>query len=61
MAWKYVKSRDELTVDLKNINDISSKATITHVHCDHKEVDGFNQRMRECLGVPDDRDHPLLV
>lgn len=60
-VWKYVKIRDELTVDLYNINDIKERWTVTHIQCDPDDPDGVKERMRKKLGIPEDRDHPLLV
>lgn len=61
IEWKYAKRKKLLSVDIKNLKAVKNGATITHVQCDEPEVEGFDQRMRECLKVPGDFDHPLLV
>lgn len=61
MCWKYVKLRHELTCDVKNLKDVKDKKVITHLHCDDGENDGYKGRMRLALGIPDNRDHPLLI
>lgn len=58
--WKYVKKHGELSVDLKNLNDIKRKSTVTHLECPKEEEEGFKDRMRRELGMPNNVDHPLL-
>ena len=58
--WKYVKKHGELVVDLKNLRDIRRKATVTHLECPKDEVDGFKERMRQQLKMPNGAEHPLL-
>jgi len=61
MEWKYVKKHGELTVELRKLQDLKPAAVITHVQCDVPEVDGFVDRMKSRLGMPDDAEHPLLI
>jgi len=61
MLWKYRKKTDGLTVDVINLEKIKRKEVVTHLHCEKPELDGFKDRMRKRLGMPDDRDHPLLI
>ena len=61
MRWKYVNRRYELTCDVKNLNDIRDKHVITHLHCDDGQNDGYKGRMKSALGIPANRDHPLLI
>jgi len=61
MHWKYVKSRNELTMDLKNLKDIKDNAVVTHAPCEAREIDGFKERMKRALKMPEAADHPLLI
>ncbi len=61
MLWKYVKIRNELTMDLKNLKDIKDNATVTHAPCEIPEVEGFKDRMKASLKMPESADHPLLI
>jgi len=58
--WKYIKRHEDLTVDLKNLNEVNGDAVITHLHCPAPEVPGFKARMKALLKMPPQRDHPLL-
>lgn len=60
LEYRYIRSRGELMVDLKKLIDVSANAVIAHHHCEHPEVEGFEQRMRKALNIPDNADHPLL-
>lgn len=61
MCWKYVKVRHELTCDIKNLKDVKDKHVVTHLHCEDGQLDGFKERMKTALGIPGNRDHPLLI
>jgi len=61
LYWKYTKKTEELRVDVRNLDKIKRGEVVTHLHCDGAEVDGFKGRMKESLGMPADRDHPLLI
>lgn len=61
MCWKFVKARNELTMDLKNLKDIKDNAVVTHAPCEVPEKDGFKERMKKALQMPEVADHPLLV
>jgi hypothetical protein len=61
MLWKYVKIRNELTMDLKNLKDIKDNAVVTHAPCEVPEVEGFRGRMKVALNMPETADHPLLI
>lgn len=61
IRWKYVKKRNELTCDVKNLESVKEGHVITHLHCIDGEIPGFKGRMREVLGIPENRDHPLLI
>jgi hypothetical protein len=61
MVWKYVKVRHELTCDIKNLKDVKPKQVVTHLHCEDGELEGFKDRMKNALGIPPNRDHPLLI
>lgn len=56
-----MKVRNELTCDVKNLSDIKNNHVITHLHCDDARPEKYKDRMRTALGIPDNRDHPLLI
>ena len=58
--WKYIRKHGELFVDLKNLRDIRSKATVTHLECPKDAEPGFKERMQTQLRMPSNVDHPLL-
>jgi len=58
--WKYILKYGELFVDLKNLNKIGRKSTVTHLECPKGEEPGFIDRMRKQLRMPSNVDHPLL-
>lgn len=58
--WKYKKSTEELTMDLKNLRDIKDGSVVTHLHCPEQEKPGFKERIKAMLKMPDHREHPLL-
>lgn len=59
MHWRYIKSRGELTADMKNLKVLKDGAVVTHLQCDGID-DGFEDRMRKALEMPQDSIHPLL-
>ena len=61
VVWKYVKTRNHLTADIKNLKEIKDKAVITHITCDIQDTPGFRDRMKQALRIPEERDHPLLM
>lgn len=60
LQWKYIKKSGELLVDIKNLKDIKDEAVITHMHCPSEEKPGFKMRIKAMLGIPEQREHPLL-
>ena len=58
--WKFIKSRGELLLDLKNLKDIRKNAVVTHFHCNKPEVEGFKDRMKAELRMPVNVEHPML-
>ena len=61
LSWKYVKKVEELFIDLRRLDTVKPREVITHLHCDKPQVENFEERMKERLGIPANRDHPLLV
>lgn len=60
MEWKFVKTKGELLVDLRNLTDLKPESVVTHLSCNGDPVD-FKVRMREALGMGQDSEHPLLM
>ncbi len=59
MTWKFIKSKSDLVVEMKNLKDISPDTVITHLSCDI-EKDGFEDRMKSALKMPESSSHPML-
>lgn len=60
-VWRYKKKTAELTMDMKKIQDVKQYAVVTHLHCEHPEVEGFAERMKRKLDMPAESEHPLLI
>ena len=61
MTWTYKKKTKELNTTLVRLEQLGKSSVVTHLHCEHPEVEGFKDRMRVKLRMPPDSEHPLLI
>jgi hypothetical protein len=60
MEFKYIRSKGELSYELRELTELKDNAVVTHLTCDLPEVEGYQGRVREILKMPTNSVHPLL-
>jgi hypothetical protein len=60
MEYSYVISRGELHCELKKLDDLQSSSVVTHLVCERPEREGFQERIKKILKMPEEAIHPLL-